>query len=61
MRLPSGIIVAALAVAVTSGCVERRIVVKSDPPAAHVYFEGKEMGKNLSLCLMFYILSLTPH
>ncbi len=30
---------------VTSGCVRRKLTVKSDPPEAQVYFNGKFMGE----------------
>ncbi|MEW6357724.1 MAG: PEGA domain-containing protein [Planctomycetota bacterium] len=37
--------VAVLLSALAAGCVERTITVRSDPPAAYVYFEGKEIGQ----------------
>jgi len=35
----------ALWIVLATGCVERTITIRSDPPAAHVYFEGKEIGQ----------------
>ncbi|MGL4594999.1 MAG: PEGA domain-containing protein [Thermoguttaceae bacterium] len=32
-------------VAATSGCVRRRMTVRSNPPGATVYMDGKEIGK----------------
>jgi hypothetical protein len=30
---------------VTSGCVQRKLTVKSDPPQAQVYFDGQYIGE----------------
>ena len=39
------IALALLAGLILSGCVERTITIKSDPPGAYVYLEGKEVGR----------------
>ena len=30
---------------ITSGCVERELTIRSDPPGAHVYLDGVETGR----------------
>jgi len=37
--------VLAVCVLCAAGCVERRLIIESDPPGAYVYLEGKEVGQ----------------
>ena len=48
------ILVVSLAFA-SSGCIHRRLTIKSDPPDATVYFNGKEKGSTpLEFDFMWY-------
>jgi len=43
-RRTACLVISALACAVFSGCVHRRMTVRTNPPGARVFAEGKEVG-----------------